>query len=57
MSHWPMEIALLAGLSLSLTALAHEHAGANPAGEVGHGTRTGVIVLTVAEREDGAMVF
>lgn len=57
MPQWPMKIALLAGLSLPFTALAHEHGGANPAGEVGHGTTTSVRKLTVVEREDGTMGF
>ena len=52
-----MKIALFAGLSLPLTALAHEHGGANPAGELGHGTTTSVRELTVVEREDGTMGF
>ena len=57
MSHWPIKVSLVAGLSLPLAAVAHEHGGANPAGEVGQGATTDVRALTVVEREDGTMVF
>ena len=57
MSHLSTTAALIAGLSLPLAALAHEHGGANPAGEVGQGATTDVRAFTVVEHDDGTMVF
>lgn len=59
MTHWPKTITLLAGLSLPLAALAHEHGSANPAGEPGRGSATQArpLAVSVVEHEDGTMVF